>query len=466
MKQKYPAVITQINKKIIPCAPGQYIEFAEYFNVEYLGESLQLKITGWDWLHKSAALRHQKRYGEAMVCSDHVLQTNPEFQYEAWNHKGLVLQAQDQHDEAIKCFNEALEYDYFYTEALENKGISLQAQGRDTEAKTCFDQIPKTEAEYKPKGTILESLSVKRPSRYAQALLINPNDEATLISGGREFCGQRQYAEAMKCFNRALQINPKNKSALIGKGSTLHGQRQYPEAIECFDQALMIMLPKTANSMILCFKAEALYAQGEYAQALGCYNWALRLNPKSETVQRCKEKLFKTIFLKNKIIEALAQQTENRQIFLHVSNSNDSSNNNNFASSANPQILPPKQITRIPQQAHTGVAVATSPAKPMQVAPTSHQIVQSRLNNPSSLTAEKLVEQGNVGLLKKEPQKTHRSFKEKLEQLQQEIENIKQRHQKKSSHSRDSSAMFKKRRLEPKLAEKTDYAPSFQGPQR
>ena len=50
----------------------------------------------------------------------------------------------------------------------------------------------------------------------------------------------RNYAEAIRCYDKTLEIDPKFAATWYSKGNTLCRMGMYGEAIKCFDKAIEI----------------------------------------------------------------------------------------------------------------------------------------------------------------------------------------------------------------------------------
>ena len=57
---------------------------------------------------------------------------------------------------------------------------------------------------------------------------------------GKALFVQKEYNEAIQCFNKAIELNPSYELAWNNKGTTLYMLKRYNEAIKCFDEVLKI----------------------------------------------------------------------------------------------------------------------------------------------------------------------------------------------------------------------------------
>jgi tetratricopeptide (TPR) repeat protein len=76
-----------------------------------------------------------------------------------------------------------------------------------------------------------------------------------LILKGNEHYYNKEYNEAIECYDKALEIDPKDADTLNNKGNALDNLGKHKEAIECYDKALEID-PK--HAIVLNNKGNAL----------------------------------------------------------------------------------------------------------------------------------------------------------------------------------------------------------------
>ena len=94
-------------------------------------EALNLKAT--------ALSQGQKRYDEAIVIYDQILQMDPNY-FDAWIGKGMALANQGNIYSSLQCFNKATEVKPEDPAGWNNKGVVLREMGRYQDALTCFNK--------------------------------------------------------------------------------------------------------------------------------------------------------------------------------------------------------------------------------------------------------------------------------------------------------------------------------------
>jgi Flp pilus assembly protein TadD len=116
---------------------------------------------------------------------------------------------------------------------------------------------------------------------YDQTLKINSKDDYAWYSKGVALHSLERDQEAIECYDQALEINPKDDYAWNQKGLALYSLKRYEEAIECYDKALKIN-PKIDT--VWNNKGVALYLLKRYEEAIECIDRSLEINPKDDLV--------------------------------------------------------------------------------------------------------------------------------------------------------------------------------------
>lgn len=63
-------------------------------------------------------------------------------------------------------------------------------------------------------------------------------DSRTLIAMGEDLISNRNFQDAIRCFEQALKLDPTNDLAWGAKALTLDYLKRYEEALQCYDRAL------------------------------------------------------------------------------------------------------------------------------------------------------------------------------------------------------------------------------------
>ncbi len=54
-----------------------------------------------------------------------------------------------------------------------------------------------------------------------------------LIEQAKQYCQNKQYGQAIACYEQALALNPQDTKALHGLGTIYRVQKQFDQAISC-----------------------------------------------------------------------------------------------------------------------------------------------------------------------------------------------------------------------------------------
>ncbi|MEQ8192650.1 MAG: tetratricopeptide repeat protein, partial [Candidatus Eremiobacterota bacterium] len=145
---------------------------------------------------------------------------------------------------------------------------------------------------------------------------------------GKDYFVEKNYEEAIKCFNKVLELKPDYFYVWKSKGLTLDKQGNYEEAIKCYDGASKIdpnysliwnnnekgniyykhgqyekaikcydkiLIKESKNPVILCNKGQALMCQQKYTEAIKYYSKALKIDPDYKVAKSNKEKVLKIL---------------------------------------------------------------------------------------------------------------------------------------------------------------------------
>jgi tetratricopeptide (TPR) repeat protein len=87
----------------------------------------------------------------------------------------------------------------------------------------------------KEKGTEIKEIKVGETQISKNELYLKE-----IILKGNEYYYNKEYKEAIECYDKALEIDPNNTNASVSKGVALHNLGKYDKSIECYDKALEI----------------------------------------------------------------------------------------------------------------------------------------------------------------------------------------------------------------------------------
>jgi len=111
---------------------------------------------------------------------------------------------------------------------------------------------------------------------------LTKNDESILRHNqGFIFSVNRDYENAIKCFDEAIKIYPKDADAWFGKGFVLYRQGKFDEALMAYDETIKI---EPENAMAWNNRGLVLSDLRKYDDALECFEKAARIDPGSADI--------------------------------------------------------------------------------------------------------------------------------------------------------------------------------------
>ena len=120
--------------------------------------------------------------------------------------------------------------------ALVNKGITLSSQKQFGEAVKCYDW----------------AIEIREELVLGGREDLRENVATALMNKGNALTSQKQFGEAVKCYDRAIgnyqelirggreDLREDVATALMNKGIALDSQKQFVEAVKCYDRAIEI----------------------------------------------------------------------------------------------------------------------------------------------------------------------------------------------------------------------------------
>ena len=204
--------------------------------------------------------------------------------YIAFNSEGKVYYLQRAYIDAIKSFDKAINQgkkNLLLYESYCYKGEALAASEELDKAIAAYDMAIKLNGKfvysYIGKGHVLwyQKNYAEAIKLYDRGIEANPNIDlyeqkaATLILSGK-------IDEAIKSLDPYIKNNPKDYKGYDIKGTVLYLLEKYNEAIVLYDKAISF---DQRNDVLYANKANALYALEKYDDALKLYDEALAINP-------------------------------------------------------------------------------------------------------------------------------------------------------------------------------------------
>jgi tetratricopeptide (TPR) repeat protein len=209
-------------------------------------------------------LIESKDYNSALKIIDEFLLRHPEDE-ELLNDKGIILTKLGKYHDAIEYFKKALiiskKKDTKLTSGIiwNNKGLAYCNLNQFVEAIRCF----KNSSNIKGTG-------------YTNAM--NNEGLAYYYIGKKEKNKQereKNFKEAIKCFDKVIEVNPKHSNAYNNKGSVLLESGWHEEASRCIYKSLELN-PKNENA--LNNRGRILATSGKFSEAVEYYNKALEID--------------------------------------------------------------------------------------------------------------------------------------------------------------------------------------------
>jgi tetratricopeptide (TPR) repeat protein len=212
---------------------------------------------------------------EAIECFDQALELNPR-DTNPWIGKGAALAGQMKFDDALDCIDKAISINPDDGRAWHAKATTLLFANRIIESDACLKKsaaLGYAEA--------IEALGQEQVKGEQQA----PSKKTTaqsekvkeLTAQGISYTQQKEYDEAVTCFDQALKLDPENIGILILKGKVLADQYKPESASQTFDEAISL---DPENPYIWDAKGFALCRTlVKLDEGLACIDKAIAINP-------------------------------------------------------------------------------------------------------------------------------------------------------------------------------------------
>ena len=209
-----------------------------------------------DWIeegNKLAEIPEIHNYEDALSKYDSALEIDND-SVEALYRKGLVFFKQKNYQDALKCYDKALEINSTRLDVLYAKGLLFDELKNYQEALKIFDKALEIDpGKYDilyHKGLDLLNLERYDAAREAfdKCIATNSTDSyRAWYQKGIAFFKEKNYEDALKCYDKALEIQHDYPEALYDKGLTLNILERYQEAVKCFDEVVK-MSPKFGDA--------------------------------------------------------------------------------------------------------------------------------------------------------------------------------------------------------------------------
>lgn len=164
---------------------------------------------------------------------------------------------------------ENMQADFLFEEAinkLKENSFIFEESGKVSACHDTYLNIPKYEISF-------DDL------KWLKTVLFQIKDENALFNIGNSFNDNRNYEEAIQCYNRAIETNSKNDKSWNNKGIALARLSKYTKAIKCYDKALNL---NSMNDNAWTNKGISLAALDKIEEAIECYDKTLEINPNHE----------------------------------------------------------------------------------------------------------------------------------------------------------------------------------------
>jgi tetratricopeptide (TPR) repeat protein len=174
-----------------------------------LAEKL-VKIRGQaeDWFKRGLCLSNLKRYEEALVSYNKVIELDPNYA-PVWFNQGMVLSQLERYKEALVSWDKTIELDPNYAEAWGRRGLVLQKLERYEEALVS----------------------------YEQAIELDPNHAPTWLNRGWVLDNLERYEEALVSCDKAIELGFQDSCVFLNRAIAILGLNRWDEGIAALENA-------------------------------------------------------------------------------------------------------------------------------------------------------------------------------------------------------------------------------------
>ena len=185
-------------------------------------------------------LYSEGQLGQALSYASQMLKKFP-YSVALYNIAGTSNAGLMQFDAAIENYKQALKIKPDYADAYNNMGITLKNKGDLDAAIVSYKKAlminPDYASAYNNMGNALKEKGNPEAAidSYKQALKIKPDYAEVYYNMGSALDNKGDSEAAINSYKKALMINPDYAEAYCNLGNLFQKNRQYKEAIECFD---------------------------------------------------------------------------------------------------------------------------------------------------------------------------------------------------------------------------------------
>jgi cytochrome c-type biogenesis protein CcmH/NrfG len=191
---------------------------------------------------------------------------------DSWGRLGKSLFSSGQHAEAIRAFQRALEIKPGVAEVLANLGVTLKTSGEMTE----YEKIVQSLALVDPK--LARDLMEFSPSKTeTPAVSTTPSSAPAPSSPQPASAGQNESGE-IGALRKLVAMDPKDADSWDRLGKALFMEKNYDEAIQCFEKSLELKPDIVEVLANLGVTSKSKGDKGRYARVLEKLS---TLNPKT-----------------------------------------------------------------------------------------------------------------------------------------------------------------------------------------
>src|SRR6266568_3657108 len=234
-----------------------------------------------EWLEKGNALDKEKRYQEALVAYERVIQLIPNFAG-AYHSKGNALYSLRQYEKALTVYERAIQLDPNLALAYCGKCNALREMKRCQEALAASERAiqlnPNLAFAYYSKGSALRGLKRYEEAlmTYERAIHLDPGMADIYVGKGIAFSELKHYKEAFTAFQQALQLDDNCTFAYNNRGNTFFELKRYEEALTDYERAIQL---EPHDAVYHSNKGSALLSLRRYEEALVACEYSIQLNP-------------------------------------------------------------------------------------------------------------------------------------------------------------------------------------------
>jgi tetratricopeptide (TPR) repeat protein len=247
-------------------------------------------------IYKGIALSRMDKNNEALLCLNHVIKLFPRH-YNGYMNKGTVLFNLQRYQSALDAFNKSIDLtpddDDQHCDLYFNQGNCLFSLNRFEEAFKSFKQAASLDTSDRvflvKKGHCLRELKRFKEAivEYKAALRIEPETQECYFHIGNILKDEmKDYAEAIKYFNKLIIIDPTNSCPLLSKADCLMACEKWAKASQFYQKAFDLIACSVDQGGVVCCNSHfdidfnlsiCFYNMNKNEQALVCINRCIQM---------------------------------------------------------------------------------------------------------------------------------------------------------------------------------------------